>query len=155
VIEKGRLKQSSVCGRKNVIAERMEAYASHHKLYREKWNIRRAAIERKSILAFIHFKKPTPTETTRPTRDLLAVRNTAARAQLPFTGESNRRVSLSFRQLQLSKNGTSLFVTNKLRNKQRIERTSLSSCALALALVFLLERTSLSSCALANKQWPH
>jgi hypothetical protein len=41
-------------------------------------------------------------------RYLLALRNMAARAQLPFTGESNRRVSLYFRQLQLSKNGDRL-----------------------------------------------
>jgi hypothetical protein len=44
-------------------------------------------------------------------RDLLALRNTAARAQLPFTGESNRRVILSFRQLQLSKNEEQVFFT--------------------------------------------
>jgi hypothetical protein len=44
-------------------------------------------------------------------RDLLALRNTAARAQLLFTGESNWRVSLSFRQLQLSKNGEQIFFT--------------------------------------------
>jgi hypothetical protein len=56
-------------------------------------------------------------------RDLLALRNTAARAQLPFTGESNRQVSLCFRQLQLSKNGEQVFFT---RTNKKIRQRHVS-----------------------------